>query len=149
PADAIVLFDGKNLDAWKGGNKWKVEDGVAIVGRGDITTKQEFGDCQHHIERSAPAPPKGKGQNCGNSGVLFMNRYEIQVLDSFSTETYHDGQAGAMYKQMPPKVNAMRKPGEWNTYDIMWTAPKFDEEGKLKSPAYITALHNGVLIQNH
>lgn len=149
PADAIVLFDGKNLDAWKGGDKWKVEDGVAIVGRGDITTKQEFGDCQLHIEWSAPNPPKGNGQNCGNSGVFLMNRYEIQILDSFSTETYRDGQAGAMYKQMPPMVNAMRKPGEWNTYDILWTAPRFDEEGKLKSPAYITAIHNGVVIQNH
>lgn len=149
PSDAIVLFDGKNLDAWKGGDKWKVEDGAAIVGNGAISTKQEFGDCQLHIEWSAPNPPKGSGQGCANSGVFFMGKYEIQVLDSYSTDTYHDGQAGAIYKQTPPAVNAMRPPGEWNTYDLFWTAPKFDESGKLVSPAYLTAVHNGVLILNH
>ncbi len=149
PSDAIVLFDGTNLDAWHGGDKWKIADGVATVGSGNITTKEEFGDCQLHIEWSAPNPPSGKGQGCGNSGVFLMGRYEIQVLDSYSTETYHDGQAGAMYKQMPPMVNAMRKPGEWNSYDIFFTAPTFDEGGKLKTPAYITATHNGVLILNH
>jgi len=149
PSDAVVLFDGTNLDAWKGGDKWKVEDGVAIVGSGYISTKQEFGDCQLHVEWSSPNPPSGSGQGCANSGVFFLEKYEIQVLDSFSTETYHDGQAGAIYKQTPPAVNAMRPPGEWNVYDLFWTSPRFDESGALESPAYITAMHNGVLILNH
>jgi heat shock protein HslJ len=149
PSDAVVLFGGKNLDAWNNGEKWKVEDGVATVGSGQITTKQEFGDCQLHIEWSAPDPPTGEGQGCGNSGVFLMGRYEIQVLDSYSTDTYHDGQAGAVYKQTPPAVNAMRKPGEWNTYDIFWTCPRFDDSGDLISAAYITVVHNGVLILNH
>lgn len=149
PSDATVLFDGTNLDSWHGGDKWSVADGVATIGKGQITSKQKFGDCQLHIEWSAPNPPKGEGQNCGNSGVFLMGRYEIQVLDSYSTDTYHDGQAGGIYKQTPPAVNAMRKPGEWNTYDIYWTCPRFDEDGKLLSPAYITAVHNGVLILNH
>ena len=149
PSDAVVLFDGTNLDAWNNGDKWSVKDGVAIVGGGQISTKQEFGDCQFHIEWSAPNPPKGNGQSCGNSGVFLMGTYEVQVLDSYTTETYHDGQAGAIYKQQPPAVNAMREPGEWNTYDIFWTCPRFDEDGNLKSPAYITVVHNGVLIHNH
>ena len=149
PSDAVVLFDGESLDGWKGGEKWKVEDGVAIVGKGYIASKQEFGDCQLHIEWSSPNPPKGSGQGCANSGVFLMGKYEIQVLDSYSSDTYADGQAGAIYKQTPPAVNAMRPPGEWNTYDIFWTAPRFDEQGNLKSPAYITAVHNGVLILNH
>lgn len=149
PSDAVVLFDGTNLDAWQNGDKWPVADGVATVGKSPITTKQEFGDCQLHIEWSAPNPPQGQGQGCGNSGVFLMGRYEIQVLDSFSSDTYHDGQAGSIYKQTPPAVNAMRKPGEWNTFDIFWTCPQFDESGKLVSPAYITAVHNGVLILNH
>jgi hypothetical protein len=149
PADAVVLFDGANLDAWQGGEKWKIEGGAAIVGGGGIRTKQEFGDCQLHIEWSAPHPPTGEGQGCGNSGVFLMDRYEIQVLDSYSTDTYYDGQAGGIYKQTPPMVNAMRPPGEWNSYDIFWTCPRFDDAGKLISPAYITAVHNGVLIVNH
>lgn len=149
PSDAVVLFDGTNLDAWKGGEKWRVEDGVAIVGGGGISTKQEFGDCQLHIEWATPDPPTGEGQGCANSGVFMMGRYEVQVLDSYSSDTYYDGQAGAIYKQRPPAVNAMRGPGEWNTYDIYWTAPRFDESGKLASPAYITVVHNGVLIHNH
>ncbi len=149
PSDAIVLFDGTNLDAWNNGDQWTVEDGVATVGRGGISTKQEFGDCQLHIEWSSPDPPTGEGQGCGNSGVYIMGRYEVQVLDSYSSDTYHDGQAGAVYKQSPPAVNATRKPGEWNTYDIFWTCPRFDNSGKLVSPAYITVAHNGVLILNH
>jgi Domain of Unknown Function (DUF1080) len=149
PSDAIVLFDGKDLSAWEGGEKWKIEDGVAIVQNGDIKTKQSFGDCQLHIEWSAPVPPTGESQGRGNSGVFLMGRYELQVLDSYDNETYHGGQASAIYKQTPPMVNAMRKPGEWNTYDILWTAPVFNDDGSLKSPAYMTALHNGVLIINH
>jgi hypothetical protein len=149
PSDAIVLFDGKDLSAWKGGDKWKVEDGVAIVQGGDIKTKQSFGDCQLHVEWSAPVPPTGSSQGRGNSGVYLMDRYELQVLDSYDNETYYDGQASAIYKQTPPLVNAMRPPGEWNTYDIVWTGPRFKKDGALKSPAYITVLHNGVLTLNH
>ena len=120
-----------------------------VAGGGDITSKEAFGDCQLHIEWSAPVPPTGAGQGRGNSGVFLMNTYEIQVLDSFDNQTYFDGQAGAIYKQTPPEVNAMRPPGQWNVYDIIWTAPRFHEDGSLKSPAYMTALHNGVLILNH
>jgi len=149
PSDAIVLFDGKDLSAWEGGENWKVEDGVAIVGRGEIKTKQHFGDCQLHIEWSAPLPATGSGQGRGNSGVFLQGRYELQVLDSYHNDTYFDGQASAIYKQTPPMVNAMRPPGEWNTYDIIWTAPRFQEDGSLQSPAYITVLHNGVLTLNH
>lgn len=149
PSDAIVLFGGEDLSKWNNGDKWPVKDGIAYSGRGKIVSKEEFGDCQVHIEWSAPVPVKGNGQGRGNSGVFLMGIYEIQVLDSYENETYHDGQAGAIYKQTPPAVNAMRKPGEWNAYDIFWTAPKFDDEGELVSPAYITATHNGVLILNH
>ncbi len=149
PSDAVVLFDGKDLSAWENGDKWKVEDGVAIVGGSDIKTKQSFGDCQLHIEWSAPVPAKGEGQGRGNSGVFFMDRYEVQILDSYDNKTYFDGQASAIYKQQPPMVNAMRKPGEWNTYDILWTAPRFEKDGSLKSPAYVTVIHNGVLTLNH
>lgn len=149
PSDAIVLFGGEDASAWQNGENWKVENGDLIAGRGPIQTKQEFGDCQLHIEWSAPTPPSGSGQGRGNSGVFMMGTYEIQVLDSYDNETYHDGQAGAIYKQTPPMVNATRPPGEWNTYDIFWTAPRFDEDGKLVSPAYVTVVHNGVLILNH
>jgi hypothetical protein len=149
PSDAVILFDGKDLSAWENGDKWKVTDGVATVGKGDITTKQKFGDCQLHIEWSAPNPPHGHSQGRGNSGVFLQDRYEVQVLDSYHDETYFDGQASAIYKQTPPMVNAMRPPGEWNTYDIIWNAPKFKEDGSLENPAYVTALHNGVLTLNH
>lgn len=149
PADAIVLFDGTDLSEWENTDNWKVADGAAISGRGDIRTKQGFGDCQLHIEWSAATPPTGTGQGRSNSGIFLMDRYEIQVLDSYNNKTYFDGQAGAIYKQTPPQVNAMRPPGEWNVYDIIWTAPRFNDDGSLKSPAYITALHNGVLILNH
>jgi hypothetical protein len=149
PSDAVVLFDGTDLSQWHNGDAWKIEDGVAIVRGGDITSKQSFGDCQLHIEWSAPVPARGSGQGRGNSGVFLMDRYEVQVLDSYKNDTYHDGQASAIYKQTPPMANAMRPPGEWNTYDIMWSAPRFDEDGSLKRPAFITVLHNGVLTLNH
>ncbi len=149
PSDATILFDGKDLSQWNNADTWVVQDGVFICGKKAISTKAEFGDCQLHIEWSAPTPGVGTGQGRGNSGVFLMGKYEIQVLDSFDNETYFDGQAGAIYKQTPPMVNAMRKPGEWNTYDIFWTCPRFKDDGSLESPAYITAVHNGVLILNH
>jgi len=148
PSDAIVLFGGKDASAWLGGEKWTVKDGELIVGKGMIQTSQAFGDCQLHIEWSAPTPATGTGQQRGNSGVFFGN-YEIQVLDCYENSTYFDGQAAAIYKQQPPLVNAMRKPGEWNSYDIIWRAPRFAADGTLLSPAAVTVLHNGVLVQNH
>ena len=149
PSDAIVLFDGKDLSQWKDASKWKVEDGVMVAGSGTIQSIQEFGDCQLHIEWSAPKQVRGEGQGRGNSGIFLMGIYELQVLDSFENPTYADGQAGSIYKQQAPMVNAMRKPGEWNAYDVLWTTPKFNDDGSLKSPAYITVIHNGVVIQNH
>ena len=149
PSDAVVLFDGRDLSAWEGADKWRVEGGIAIVGGGMIKTKQAFGDCQLHIEWSAPEPANGEGQARANSGVFLMEAYELQVLDSYQNTTYFDGQAGAIYKQSPPMVNAMQPPGQWNVYDIVWTAPRFKEDGTLESPAFVTALHNGVLIHNH
>ena len=149
PSDAIVLFDGKDLSAWNNTKNWKVKDGVAIAGRGDISTKESFGDCQLHIEWSAPTPPTGDGQGRSNSGVFLMNTYEVQVLDSFENKTYFDGQASGIYKQTPPMVNATRPPGEWNVYDIIWTSPRFNDDGSLESPAYITVLHNGLVTLNH
>jgi hypothetical protein len=148
PSDAIVLFDGKNLDAWKGGERWKIVGGEAISG-GSLTSKQAFGDCQLHIEWAAPKEVRGKGQGRGNHGVKLMGRYEIQVLDSWENKTYLDGMCAALYKQRPPLVNACRPPGEWQSYDIVFTAPRFDPSGKLLKPAYITVLHNGVLVHNH
>lgn len=147
PSDAIVLFDGTNLEKWTN-QGWKVENGYMIEGKGNQTTKEEFGDIHLHIEWSAPLPAVGKGQGRGNSGVFLMGRYEIQVLDSFDNPTYPDGQAASIYGQYPPLVNATRPPGEWNVYDIFWTAPKF-KDGKLESPAYVTMMHNGVLVHNH
>lgn len=149
PSDAIVLFGGEDLSQWKNGENWPVKHGVAYSGRGQIVTKEEFGDCQLHLEWSAPTPIKGSGQGRGNSGVFLMGKYEIQVLDSYGNQTYHDGQAGAVYKQTPPAVNAMRPPGQWNTYDIFWTGPRFADDGSLTSPAYVTVVHNGILILNH
>ena len=149
PSDATVLFGGEDLSQWKNGENWPVKNGLAYSGKGQIVSKEEFGDCQLHVEWSAPTPIKGKGQGRGNSGIFLMGKYEIQVLDSYGNDTYHDGQAGAIYKQTPPAVNAMRPPGQWNTYDIFWTGPRFNDDGSLKSPAYITAVHNGVLILNH
>jgi len=149
PSDAVVLFDGRDLSAWDGAEHWKVRNCVMIAGKGDIRSKQSFGDCQLHIEWSAPVPARGRGQDRGNSGVFLQDNYEIQVLDSYRSKTYFDGQAGAIYKQMPPMVNAMRPPGEWNVYDILWTAPRFHDDGSLAAPATMTAIHNGVAILNH
>lgn len=149
PSDAVVLFNGEDLSGWENAENWKIVDGAMVSGKGNVVSKASFGDCQLHIEWSAPTPAKGSSQGRGNSGVFLMNNYEIQILDSYENKTYFDGQAGAIYKQTPPQVNAMRPPGEWNVYDIIWTAPRFADDGSLKSPAYITALHNGVLILNH
>ena len=149
PSDAVVLFDGTDVSHWKNAESWKVENGVLIAGKKEITSKEEFGDCQVHVEWTSPMPPVGEGQGRGNSGIFLMGKYEIQVLDSYQNKTYFDGQAGAIYKQTPPAVNAMRAPGQWNTYEIFWTAPRFKEDGSLRSPAFITAVHNGILILNH
>jgi hypothetical protein len=149
PADAVVLFDGKDLSAWTGGQQWQVADGVATVGKGSIETKQSFGDCQVHVEWATPEKVSGSGQGRGNSGVFLQGLYEVQILDSYDNTTYFDGQAGAIYKQAPPLVNVCRKPGEWQTFDIVFQGPRFDADGKLTRPAYLTVLQNGVLIQNH
>lgn len=162
PSDAIVLFDGKDLSKWTGhpssithgGDagpaEWKVENGYVEVvpGKGDIATKDKFGDCQLHVEWAAPAEIKGNSQNRGNSGVIVQGRYEVQVLDSYENPTYADGQAGAIYGQWPPLVNPVRKPGEWQSYDIVFEAPRFEGE-KLVKPAYFTVFLNGVLLHNH
>ena len=151
PSDAMVLFDGTDLSKWESGGKpapWKIENGYAVAGGGSITTKEPIGDCQLHIEWSAPTPAKGSGQGRGNSGVLFFGRYEIQVLDSYQAKTYPDGQASAIYGSYPPLVNAMRKPGEWQVYDIAFTAPRFEGD-KLTKPGYFTVMVNGVLVHNH
>ncbi len=157
PSDAIVLFDGKDLSKWKAGNGqlpgWKVENGYMEIpakgtpNGGEITTKDEFGDIQIHVEWRAPDPAKGKDQGRGNSGIFLMGRYELQVLDCFDNPTYPDGQAGSLYGQCPPLVNASRKPGEWQVYDAVWIAPRF-KDGKLETPASMTVFHNGVLLHN-
>ncbi len=149
PSDAIVLFDGKDLSQWEGGDQWIIRDGYAISNKTSITTKRPFGSCQLHVEWAAPEKVEGEGQGRGNSGVYLMNNYEVQILDSYENTTYFDGQCGAIYKQHPPLVNACRKPGQWQTYDILFEAPKFDDNGKLKRPGYVTLLHNGVVVQNH
>jgi hypothetical protein len=151
PSDAIVLFDGKDLSRWSSGGgpaKWKVENGYAEVnGTGDIETKEKFGDVQLHLEWAEPAPPQGESQGRGNSGVYFMQRYEVQVLDCFENLTYPDGQTAAIYGQTPPLVNACRKPAEWQSYDIVFEAPRFDGE-KVAKPARVTVFHNGVCVQH-
>ncbi|MFN7930091.1 MAG: DUF1080 domain-containing protein [Blastocatellia bacterium] len=156
PSDAIVLFDGKDLSNWKslrdgGEAKWAVRDGyMEVAGRtGDIATKQEFGDCQLHIEWATPAEVKGSDQGRGNSGIFLMGLYELQVLDSYNNKTYFHGQAGSIYKQYPPLVNVCRKPGEWQTYDVIFTKPEFDNMGKPAKRATMTVLQNGVAVQNH
>jgi hypothetical protein len=149
PSDAIVLFDGTDLSQFERGDQWEIQDGYAIARKNGVRTKQSFGDCQLHLEFATPAEVSGRGQGRGNSGVYLMDRYEVQILDSFENQTYFDGQCGAIYKQQPPTVNASRKPGEWQTYDILFTAPRFNENGEVESPAYITVLHNGVVIHNH
>jgi len=162
PSDAIVLFDGKDLSKWqshastisKAGNngpaEWKLGDGyIEVVPKtGDLATKEKFGDIQLHIEWSSPNPPTGNSQGRGNSGVLLMGRYEVQVLDAYNNPTYADGQAGAIYGQWPPLANPARKPGEWNVYDIVFEGPRMEGD-KLLKPAIITVFFNGVLVQNH
>jgi hypothetical protein len=159
PSDATVLFDGKDLSAFVGGRgdstyapRWKVENGyVEVVPRtGSIRTKEAFGDIQLHAEWAEPNPPQLTGQNRGNSGLILMGQYELQVLDSYGrTDTYADGTAGAIYGQYPPLVNATRPPGEWQTYDIYFRRPRFKADGSLQEPARVTAVVNGVLVQNN
>ena len=164
PSDAIVLFDGKNEDEWVSAQdhtpaRWVVSDGVLTVtkekGVGNIETKRKFKDYQLHLEFRIPANITGSGQARGNSGVFLASTgtgddgYELQVLDSYNNTTYVNGQAASIYKQGPPLVNPNRKPGEWQTYDIVWTAPRFSDDGSVKTPAYVTVLFNGVLVQNH
>jgi hypothetical protein len=154
PSDAIVLFDGRNLDRWQDAKgeraKWRVANGYFEVapGTGMISSRDAFGDVQLHVEWAAPSPAKGSDQDRGNSGVFLMGRYEVQVLDSYGNVTYADGQAGAIYGQYPPLVNASRPPGEWQSYDIVFHRPRFDGTGKLLKPAQFTVLHNGVLVQD-
>lgn len=149
PSDAVVLFDGSDLSQWEIGDNWLVSDGIAIPQKSGIQSKQSFGDIQVHLEWSAPTEISGEGQGRGNSGIYLMGLYEVQILDSFQNMTYFDGQAGSIYKQTPPMANAMRKPGEWNTYDIFFTAPTFRVNQQVETPAYVTLVHNGVLVQNH
>jgi len=164
PSDAIVLFDGKNLDEWvtnrdKSPAKWVVSDGVLTVNKakdsGNIETKKSFKNYQLHIEWKEPADIAGSGQGRGNSGVFLASTgpgddgYELQVLDCYDNKTYVNGMAGSIYKQAIPLANPCRKPGEWQTYDVIWTAPTFNDDGSLKTPAYVTVLFNGVLVENH
>jgi hypothetical protein len=154
PADAIVLFDGKDLSEWtkQGGGEatWKlVEGAMEVNGSGSIRTRREFGDVQLHVEWRTPPEVKGVSQGRGNSGVFLMEKYEIQVLDSYRNESYADGQAAALYGQRPPAVNASRGPGEWQAYDIVFRAPRFEtESGNLSSPAVVTVFHNGVVVHH-
>jgi hypothetical protein len=162
PSDAIALFDGRDLDQWETSKdhspaQWKVHDGVFTVNKptGNTQTKQKFKNYQLHLEWFVPTNITGEGQLRGNSGVFLASTgpgdegYEIQIMDSFKNKTYVNGQAASIYKQTPPLANAMRPPGEWQTYDIVWTAPVFAADGTLKSPAFVTVFHNGVLVQNH
>jgi Domain of Unknown Function (DUF1080) len=153
PSDARVLFDGKDLSQWKGDQggeaKWIVSDGAMTVnGSGSIMTREEFGDCQLHVEWASPTEIKGDGQGRGNSGVYLQGRYEIQVLDSYTNKTYFNGQAASFYGHNPPLVNASRPPGEWQTYDIIFRAPKAGADGKAV-PGSFTVFHNGVLVHDH
>ncbi len=163
PSDAILLFDGRDLSHWqdhastisKAGDsgtpaKWKLADGYveAVPKAGDLESREKFGDIQLHVEWASPNPPKGSSQARGNSGILLMGRYEVQVLDAWHNPTYADGQAGAIYGQYPPLANPAKKPGEWNTYDIIFEAPRLEGDKVLK-PAIISVLFNGVLVQNH
>lgn len=162
PSDAVVLFDGHDIDKWEASKDhspahWKVHDGVLTVDKatGNIQTKQRFGSYQLHLEWQVPANITGEGQARGNSGVFLASTgpgdegYEIQIMDSWKNPTYVNGQAASVYKQAAPLVNAMHPPGEWQSYDIVWTAPVFTPDGKVKTPAYVTLFHNGVLVQNH
>jgi len=153
PSDATVLFDGSNLDQWTSGGKpagWKVENGYMEVApkSGSIQTKERFADFQLHLEFATPAKVSGNSQGRGNSGVLFNGVYEVQVLDSYNNPTYPDGQAGALYGQSPPLVNASKPPGEWQSYDIIFESPRWDDSGNLVKKAAVTVLHNGVLLHH-
>lgn len=162
PSDAVILFDGRNLDQWVSTKDhspahWKVDHGVMTVDKalGNIETKQLFKNYQLHLEWRIPKDITGEGQLRGNSGLFLASTgpgdagYEVQILDSWKNQTYVNGQAASIYKQAPPLVNAMREPGAWQTYDVVWTAPAFEPDGTLKSPAFATVFHNGVLVQNH
>lgn len=155
PSDAVVLFDGTDLSAWSDTDgdaaDWSVANGAMTVGggAGDIQTREGFGDIQLHIEWRSPAEVVGVGQGRGNSGIYLMGLYELQVLDSYENRTYANGQAGSIYKQHMPLVNASRPPGAWQSYDVVFTAPRFGPEGELESAAFVTVLHNGVLVLDH
>ncbi len=154
PADATVLFDGKDLSKWQGGKDgkapWKVENGYfeVVKGTGDIQTKEKFANFQLHFEWSAPNPPKGDSQGRGNSGLFLHGLYEVQVLDVYNNKTYADGQAGGLYGMWPPLQNAMKKPGEWNTYDVIFEGPLFGDDGKVTRKASVTVIHNGVVLHH-
>lgn len=154
PSDAIILFDGINMNEWTNDNgglpQWPVEGGVVTVGKEQVKTKRKFGSVQLHIEWRSPSKVEGTSQGRGNSGVFFSDgRYEVQVLDSYDNRTYRNGQAGSVYKQYAPLVNASKRPGEWQTYDIIFMQPHFNEDGSYLVPPRITVLHNGVLVQNN
>jgi hypothetical protein len=155
PSDAVVLFSGEGLGAWRHPNgaaaSWTVRDGYVAVkpGSGSIQTKERFGDVQLHLEWMVPQSIEGEGQSLGNSGVFLMDKYEVQVLNSYENPTYPDGQAAAVYGQYPPLVNATRPPGEWQTYDILFRRPHFDKNGDLVEPAHVTVYHSGILVQDH
>lgn len=155
PSDAIVLFDGKDLSKWQSPNggpaEWDVKNGKVTVNKskGDILTKQKFGDFQLHIEWCVPQNIQGESQSRGNSGIFLQDKYEIQILDCYNNETYVNGQTGSVYKQTPPLVNAMKKPGEWNVYDIIYKAPTFTKDGKYRTPPTVTVIQNGILLQNN
>jgi Domain of Unknown Function (DUF1080) len=147
PGDATVLFDGKDLSAWRdkktgGDAQWKIEEGVMVSAKGDVQTAQKFGDVQLHLEFKEPTPPKESGQGTGNSGIYFMGLYEIQILDCYGNKTYADGSVGGLYGQHPALATPVHPPGEWQTYDCIFTAPRFAADGKLISPAYLTAILN-------
>lgn len=156
PSDAVVLFDGTSLDAWEPtGQPWQLENGVLTVPAREegeeastLVSKQSFGDVQLHIEFRSPSPPQKSSQDRGNSGVWFMERYEVQILDGYDNPTYADGTVGAIYGWKPPLVNASRKPGEWQSYDIVFERPRFAADGSVDRPAYVTVFLNGVLVQN-
>jgi hypothetical protein len=157
PADAVILFDGRSTDAWRADRKpWPINDGALTIpsrassgGENNLVSKQGFGDVQLHLEFRSPNPPARTSQDRGNSGIWFMQRYEVQILDGYRNPTYADGTVGAIYGWKPPLVNAARPPGEWQSYDIVFERPRFAANGKLLRPAYITAFLNGVLVQNH
>ena len=154
PADAIVLFDGRDLGRWTDAKgqpaRWKVENGYmeVVPKTGGIRTVDGYGDCQLHVEWMAPSPAKGTGQDRGNSGVFLMDTYEVQVLDCYGNKTYADGSTAAIYGQFPPAVNACRPPGEWQTYDIVFHRPRFASDGALASPARMTVFHNGIVVHD-